>query len=70
MVRIRKVVIPMSTDARSSRRPSIGVLVAALLAVLIVLGGVLFWLAQSTAPSSGSTTTGSLGALVVLLAPA
>jgi hypothetical protein len=57
----------MSTDARSSRRPPVGVLVAALLAVLLVLGGVLFWLAQSTAPSTGSTTNGSL---VVLLAPA
>ena len=51
-------------------RPPIGVFVAVLLAVLIVLAGVLFWLAQSTAPSSGSTTNGSLGALVVLLAPA
>ena len=60
----------MSTGARSSRRPPIGVFVAVLLAVLLVLAGVLFWLAQSTAPSSGSTTNGSLGALVVLLAPA
>ena len=57
----------MSTDARSSRRPPIGVLVAVLLAVLLVLGGALFWLAQSTAPSTGSTTNGSL---VVFLAPA
>lgn len=60
----------MSTGARSSRRPSIGILVAVLLTVLVVLAGVLFWLAQSTAPSSGSTTNGSLGAFVVLLAPA
>jgi hypothetical protein len=60
----------MSTGARSSRRPPIGVFVAALLAVLLVLAGVLFWLAKSTAPSSGSTTNGSLGALVVLLVPA
>ena len=34
--------------------------------VLQHVAGVLFWLAQSTAPSSGSTTNGSLGALVVL----
>ena len=60
----------MSTGARSSRRPPIGVFVAALLAVLLVLAGVLFWLAQSTAPSSGSTTNGSLGAVVVVLVPA
>jgi UPF0716 family protein affecting phage T7 exclusion len=59
----------MSADDRPRPRPSIGVLVALLLVVLLAVAGVLFWLAQGTAPSTGSTTNGSLGVLVVLLAP-
>jgi len=60
----------MSTSHPSRRRLSIGVFIGVLLAALLVLAGLLFWLAQGTAPSTGSTTSGSLGALVTLIAPA
>lgn len=49
------------------RRPSIGVVVGIVLAVLVVLAVGLFLLAQGTAAPSSPQTHGSLGPLVVLL---
>ncbi|GAA4813878.1 hypothetical protein GCM10023200_59540 [Actinomycetospora chlora] len=57
----------MSTG--SGRRPSIGVYIGILLGVLVILAVVLFLLAQGTAAPSSPQTTGSLGPLVVTLAP-
>jgi hypothetical protein len=52
------------------RRLSIGVFIGILLAVLITLAVVLFLLAQGQAAPSSPQTNGSLGPLVVTLAPA
>jgi hypothetical protein len=57
----------MSTG--SGRRPSIGVYIGILLGVLVILAVVLFLLAQGTAAPSSPQTNGSLGPLVVTLAP-
>jgi hypothetical protein len=58
----------MSTDARRPQRTlRVGLMVGSLLAAVIVLGVVLFLLAQNAAPPTSPQTNGSLGALVALV---
>jgi hypothetical protein len=61
--------VPLSSRP-THRRPTIGVVIAILLAVLVALAVVLFLLAQGAAAPSSPQTHGSLGPLVVTLAPA
>ncbi|HSK61902.1 MAG TPA: hypothetical protein VK935_22910 [Actinomycetospora sp.] len=56
-------------DRRPRRTLRVGVMVGSVLATVIVLGVLLFLLAQNTVAPTSPQTNGSLGALIAVIPP-